>query len=178
MWRADIPGPPARPRIGRSACLRPGPRHGHAFVDRTLYLPYAWTDDPARLLAAHVPKGAAFAPTPRIAVGMIKRTLSAKVQFARIAADTVNGVGEIEQVLRRSGKGYVLGVTSTQQVRSWSKAQMIGGTAETVAASCPAQDCQRLSDSSGNKGPRFHGWCYVELADLAAVLAGGNESEV
>src|SRR3954469_1562510 len=30
-------------------------RHGHAFVDRALYLPKAWTDDPARLAAAHVP---------------------------------------------------------------------------------------------------------------------------
>src|SRR4051794_7931688 len=32
-------------------------RHGHAFVDRALYLPKAWTDDPARLASAHVPPG-------------------------------------------------------------------------------------------------------------------------
>jgi SRSO17 transposase len=30
-------------------------RHGHAFVDRALYLPKAWTDDQARLASAHVP---------------------------------------------------------------------------------------------------------------------------
>src|ERR687898_2294592 len=35
-------------------------RHGHAFVDRALYLPKTWTDDPARLMAAHVPPGTAF----------------------------------------------------------------------------------------------------------------------
>src|SRR5215213_9559735 len=34
-------------------------QHGHAFVDRALYLPKAWTDDPARLTAAHVPPGTA-----------------------------------------------------------------------------------------------------------------------
>src|SRR3982751_974782 len=28
-------------------------RHGHAFIDRMLYLPKTWTDDPARLAAAH-----------------------------------------------------------------------------------------------------------------------------
>jgi SRSO17 transposase len=28
-------------------------RHGHAFIDRALYLPKAWTDDPTRLAAAH-----------------------------------------------------------------------------------------------------------------------------
>src|SRR5689334_23594241 len=30
-------------------------RHGHAFIDRALYLPKVWTDDPARMAAAHVP---------------------------------------------------------------------------------------------------------------------------
>ena len=28
---------------------------GHAFIDRQLYLPKAWTGDPARMRAAHVP---------------------------------------------------------------------------------------------------------------------------
>src|SRR3954465_15913266 len=31
-------------------------RHGHAFIDRALYLPKSWTGDPARLAAAHVPE--------------------------------------------------------------------------------------------------------------------------
>ena len=43
-------------------------RHGHAFIDRALYLPKAWTDDPARLAAAHVPPGIAFATKPRLAL--------------------------------------------------------------------------------------------------------------
>jgi SRSO17 transposase len=30
-------------------------RHGHAFIDRALYLPKGWTDDPARLKATSVP---------------------------------------------------------------------------------------------------------------------------
>ena len=29
-------------------------RHGHAFIDRALYLPKEWTDDPTRLKAAYV----------------------------------------------------------------------------------------------------------------------------
>src|SRR3954453_1701978 len=34
---------------------------GHAFVDRQLYLPKAWTGDPARMTAAHGPAGITFA---------------------------------------------------------------------------------------------------------------------
>ncbi len=153
-------------------------RHGHAFIDRSLYLPKAWTDDPARLAAAHVPEDVGFATKPRIAVGMITRALAANVPFAWLAADTVYGVGEVEQVLRRAGKGYVLGVPSTHQVRSWGKALPITGAAEVVAASRTAQDWQRLSAGTGTKGPRLHEWCYVELADLSADAYGGNEHEV
>jgi SRSO17 transposase len=29
-------------------------RHGHALIDRALYLPKEWTDDPTRLKAAYV----------------------------------------------------------------------------------------------------------------------------
>jgi SRSO17 transposase len=32
-------------------------RHGHALIDRALYLPKAWADDPARRAATHVPRG-------------------------------------------------------------------------------------------------------------------------
>ncbi len=35
-------------------------RHGHAFIDRALYLPKEWTDDPERLKAAHVPDEGGF----------------------------------------------------------------------------------------------------------------------
>lgn len=153
-------------------------RHGHAFIDRSLYLPKAWTDDPVRLAAAHVPQDATFATKPRIAVGMIKRAVAAKVPFTWVAADAVYGVGEVEQVLRRAGKGYVLGVPSTHQVRSWGKEELIVGTAETVAGSRSPQDWRRLSAGAGTKGPRLHEWCYVELADLSSDEYGGKPDEV
>jgi len=64
-------------------------RHGHAFVDRALYLPKAWTDDPSRLAAAHVPAEVGFATKPRLARRMIESAMAAKVPFAWVAADTV-----------------------------------------------------------------------------------------
>jgi SRSO17 transposase len=77
-------------------------RHGHAFIDRALYLPKAWTNDPARLAAAHVPEGTGFATKPRLARRMVERAMVAGVPFAWVTADTVYGVSELEMALRHA----------------------------------------------------------------------------
>src|ERR671938_334564 len=41
-------------------------RHGHAFIDRALYLPQAWADDPARLASALGRRGDQGAAAPRL----------------------------------------------------------------------------------------------------------------
>jgi SRSO17 transposase len=45
--------------------------HGHAFIDRALYLPKVWTSDSERMHAAHVPMETRFATKPALAVQMI-----------------------------------------------------------------------------------------------------------
>ena len=92
-------------------------RHGHAFIDRALYLPKSWTDDPARRAAAHIPDAVGFATKPRIArSAWSSARCAAGAPFSWVAADTVYGVGAVEMALRRAGKGYVLGVTGAHHV--------------------------------------------------------------
>jgi SRSO17 transposase len=143
-------------------------RHGHAFIDRALYLPKAWTDDPARCEATNVPAEIRFKTKPQLAAGMIERAIAARVSFAWVAADTVYGVGDIERDLRRAGKGYVLGVSSAHWFGSWNRERPLGGSAEEIAKALAPSDWQRLSAGAGTKGPRLHDWCYLELADLEA----------
>jgi SRSO17 transposase len=154
-------------QIGVFACYVS--RHGHAFIDRALYLPKAWTDDPARMAAAHVPEATGFATKPALACAMIERALSAQVPFSWVAADSVYGVGAVETALRRAGKGYVLGVSSDHRFNSWGKSRRIAGTAGTIAQNLPASDWTRLSAGEGTKGARLHDWAYLELADLDAA---------
>jgi SRSO17 transposase len=141
---------------------------GHAFIDRALYLPKNWADDPARLTAAHVPEAVTFATKPALAVSMIQRALAAEVPFAWVAADAVYGVGDIEDVLRRAGKGYVLGVKSDHQFGSWGKQSLIAGKALAIAQNLDPDTWHRLSAGDGTKGARLHDWAYCELADLDA----------
>jgi SRSO17 transposase len=143
-------------------------RHGHAFIDRALYLPKAWTDDPARLAAAHVPSEVGFATKPRLALAMIERAVAAGVPFAWVAADSVYGVGEVETALRRAGKGYVLGVNATHPFNSWGGKPAVSGTAEAIARGLDPAAWRRLSAGEGTKGPRLYDWAYLELADLDA----------
>ena len=157
-------------QIGVFACYVA--KRGHAFIDRELYLPKSWTDDKARMAKAHVPKEmiedahGGFATKPALALAMIKRAIAAKGPFAFVAADTVHGVGDIEMAPRRAGKGYVLGVKSTEPFHSWGKPRIIAGTAKEIADCLPTSAWARLSAGAGTKGERLHDWAYVELADL------------
>ncbi len=142
---------------------------GHAFIDRALYLPKAWTDDPARMAGAHVPLTTKFATKPQLARTMIERAIAADVPFAWVAADSVYGVGEIEMMLRRAGKGYVLGVSASHSFTSWIGKPLLAGTAEEIAAEIDDSVWQRLSAGVGSKGERLYDWAYCELADLEAA---------
>jgi len=150
-------------------------RPGHALIDRALYLPQAWTDNPARLAAAHVPPEIGFATKPQLATAMIRRAIVAEVPFAWVAADAIYGVGEIEMDLRQAGKGYVLGVGATHQFTSWIGKPAVAGTAEDIAQNLDAPAWKRLSAGEGTKGARLYDWAYLELADLEADEYDGGQ---
>src|SRR3954452_8852317 len=48
-------------------------RHGHALIDRALYLPEVWANDPARRDAAGVPAETVFATKPQLGRQMLER---------------------------------------------------------------------------------------------------------
>jgi SRSO17 transposase len=122
--------------------------------------------------AAHVPMETRFATKPALAVQMIARTIAADVPFAWVAADSVYGVGDVEQALRRAGKGYVLGVGSNHHFGSWVGKPAVFGTAGEIAQDVDPAAWHRLSAGEGTKGARLHDWAYLELADIEATDYG------
>jgi SRSO17 transposase len=149
---------------------------GHAFIDRSLYLPKVWAEDPARRAAAQVPQEIAFATKPQLARAMVERAIAAGVPFAWVAGDSIYGVSEVEMALRRAGKGYVLGVNATSQFNSWGTTPPVAGTAAAIAGALDSAAWRRLSAGTGSKGERLFDWAYVELADLEAAEYNGSLS--
>jgi SRSO17 transposase len=147
-------------------------RHGHAFIDRALYLPKPWASDPARRSAAHVPEEVGFATKPQLVSRMIRRAIEAGMPFAWVAADSVYGVGALEMDLRKAGKGYVLGVASNHQFTSWIGKPVVSGTAEEIMQGLDAFAWRRLSAGEGTKGPRLYDW--ARLAKVPSGAAGWN----
>jgi DDE superfamily endonuclease len=64
---------------------------GHGVIDRELYLPQGWIDDPARCRAAGVPDQVGFATKPELARRMLERALEAGVPAGWGTADEVDG---------------------------------------------------------------------------------------
>lgn len=56
-------------------------QHGHAVIDRALYLPKAWSGDYERMEKAHVPATIGFATKPGLALSMIERAIASNVPF-------------------------------------------------------------------------------------------------
>ncbi len=67
-------------------------QRGHALIDRAVYLPRSWAEDPERCTDAGIPTtGRCFATKPALATALIARAVVAKVPAAWVAGDEVYG---------------------------------------------------------------------------------------
>jgi hypothetical protein len=132
---------------------------GHAVVDRELYLPRSWTDDPERLQAVGVPDQVGFATKPKLATTMICRALDAGVPASWVTGDEVYGANPgLRAELEGRGVGYVLAVACDHQLR-------FGGAhrADTPLTKVPARAWQQVSCGKGAKGHRHYDWAFLRL---------------
>jgi SRSO17 transposase len=133
---------------------------GHALIDRVLYLPREWTDDPARCRAAGIPEEVTFATKPELARRMVERALEAGARPAWVVADAVYGAdSKLRFFLEERQQPYVVAVSSQQSVWVAFRQQRV----KPLAAQLPAEAWQRLPVGAGTKGPRLFEWAAVPL---------------
>jgi SRSO17 transposase len=138
---------------------------GHALIDRELYLPSDWTEDPKRRQAAGIPEAARFHTKPELAIHMLERIVQAAVPIQWVVADTVYGGNlDLRTWLEAHQCAYVLAVPCNEPIAF----QTPEGRRREEAALVESfvlhqQDWQRLSMSEGTKGPRLFDWAVVPM---------------
>ena len=99
---------------------------GHTLLDRELYVPKSWTNDPERCRQADVPAGTRFATKPALAMRMLWRTLDGGVKAEWVLGDSVYGSHRpLRTGLEERSQAYALAVACKEQVevggRPWKQ---------------------------------------------------------
>jgi SRSO17 transposase len=135
-------------------------RHGTAFLDRALYLPKEWTDDPARCRKAGIPEGTTFATKTELARAMLSRAFAAGVPAAWVTGDEVYGSdGDLRRWLETEGRRYVLAVRENQYVWRGFEQFKVGALVQTLAK----RAWHTITIAWGCKGPRKYAWAWVPI---------------
>jgi SRSO17 transposase len=133
---------------------------GQTLLDRELYLPKAWTNDPVRLQKAGVPSERAFATKPTLARHMLARAFAAGLPAKWITADSIYGDNQrLRLWLEEQQRPYVLAVSGKTYVWIGMRQYAV----KELLASLPEEGWTRLSAGDGTKGPRWYDWYLIPL---------------
>ncbi len=134
--------------------------HGHALIDRELYLPRSWADDRDRRRAAGIPEDVEFTTKPRQAQAMISRAIQAGVPFAWFTADEAYGQAKYLQAwLEDQDVFFVMAIRCSDTLTTPAGEQR----ADALIAAAPSRAWQRLSTGAGAHGPREFDWARVPV---------------
>lgn len=135
---------------------------GRTLIDRELYLPKVWTDDPERCRRAGIPEEIAFHTKPELAGSMSDRALADSVRADWVTGDSVYGDNPtLRAKLEARPLAYVLGISISQvNVPVGLRFKSI----VDVKASLPETTWTRLSAGDGTKGRRVYDWQSVPLS--------------
>jgi SRSO17 transposase len=132
----------------------------YAPLDRQLYLPRQWAEDPQRREAAHVPEGVTFRESWRIGLELLDRS-GADVPSGWVAGDDEFGrASALRAQLRLRRLRYVLDVPANTSIRDLGEAPAPGRRVppwrrvDDWARALPARRWRRLVLGDGARGPK------------------------
>jgi SRSO17 transposase len=136
---------------------------GAAFLDRALYLPHSWTDDPDRCHAAGVPTDVRFVTKLVLARRLLDRAVEAAVPAGWVVADAFYGRSHaFRRWLEEREQPYVLQVPKTNTVWYDGCRQ----TAAQLGECLPAAAWALRSVGLGVQGERCALWACLPLSDV------------
>jgi len=133
---------------------------GHSPVDRRLYLPQEWIDDPVRRKKAGVPEDIIFQTKPQMALEMIKEATSAGLPYTWATGDCVYGdYTDIRLWLENNNKCYVMNVSGKAYVWQGYEQRSIA----SILKSLPIDGWFEASCGDGSKGVRNYDWLVIPI---------------
>jgi SRSO17 transposase len=138
-------------------------RKGFTFLDRRLYLPESWTQDPLRCQKSGIPASETFATKPELARQMLEHVFQTQSQSIKwVTADTVYGGNRrLRAWLEEQKKAYVLAVSIQESVSMKQGCYQVQEWADQT----PETAWQCISSGQGSKGPREYDWVRYALED-------------
>ena len=126
----------------------------HTLIDRELYLPADWTDDPVRCQRAAIPATVPFRTKPQLAILMLERLEQAHVSMEWVVADSVYGGNpDLRTWLEAHKQPYVMAIACDEPVVL--EIPQVGVRrleVRDVPAQLSPSDWQQLSMSEAPKG--------------------------
>ncbi|HYQ92651.1 MAG TPA: IS701 family transposase, partial [Candidatus Competibacteraceae bacterium] len=136
--------------------------HGHSLIDRELYLPKEWFNDPARCDRAGIPTEVVFQTKPQLAEVMLRRAFDHGIQARWVVGDAVYGDNRgLRGFLEAREQGYVLAVSGKEYV--WRGVSQIAIRDLITQHLPPPAQWQRLSAGEGSQGPPLYEWAYLSI---------------
>jgi SRSO17 transposase len=134
---------------------------GHALIDRALYLPRSWAEDPDRCDSAGIPSDRrSFATKPTLAAELIDRAVAAEVPAAWVAGDEVYGADpRLRAAIRGHQLGYVMAIAANRRVPTHAGPLRV----DALPALLPQHAWQKHSAGVGAHGPRLYSWAWFRL---------------
>jgi SRSO17 transposase len=158
---------------------------GHTLMDRRLFLPKEWADDPQRRQDAGAPQGALFRTKPELALEMLNNAVCEGVPFRWVGGDSVYGDSPtFVQGARQLEKWYVLDTSSDAHVwteepeviaaeqrpkpkrgRPHTQPWVVGQKrrVDEVIAELPSSAWRRVKIGPGSQGPRIYEYAEVTV---------------
>jgi hypothetical protein len=149
-----------------------GRLHGPAFLDRELYLPKGWAEDPARCHLVGIPEEVHFRTMPELGEQMLARAFETGVFVSWVVADEVYGRDpRLRTYLEEVEQPYVLAVAANQLLQAGEP-----GTVQERVAAEPDAGWQCVSARKGTAPLRLaERRTARERLRVAAVAARAQE---
>lgn len=132
--------------------------HGHALIDRALYLPKDGAADQHRRVQVGVPADVMFAKKTELGKALLERAFIAGVPPQWVTGDAIYGDDRrLREWLDHRKEWYILGVTRDEMLYYDGARQRY----DEIAARLPVQAWQQLSCGTGSKGEHLYEWALV-----------------